>query len=353
MRQIAQSDREPAGQAVTDGGADPAQTSERWWTALGAALGALGAGAMLFGPGPRRAPETGLLRPAAPARVLAAPTPPEARLPAREPPGAPAQQGGGDARPAAAPGAGRSFDCMLSAFEEVEVGSAVRGTLREVYVERGDRVEPGQLLASLDWNTERAALDLAQARADRTSDLRVSAEQARLRDRQRQRAITLHERDSLSLEMRELAETEARIAALEHERAREDEHQALLQLEQARVALQRRMIVSPIAGVVVERMLSRGELVDDEPILRIARIDRLRAEVILPSSLFATLAPGDRAEIMPEPPYDQPRPAEVLITDPIIDGASGTFGVRLGLPNRDLRLPGGLRCQARFAAASR
>lgn len=91
-----------------------------------------------------------------------------------------------------------------------------------------------------------------------------------------------------------------------------------------------------------------GEVVDEETILRIAQIDPLRVEVILPAGTFGHVQPGERAEVVPEPPLDQPRAAEVAIVDPVSDGASGTFGARLLLPNPDRRLPAGLRCQVRF-----
>ena len=64
------------------------------------------------------------------------------------------------------------------------------------------------------------------------------------------------------------------------------------------------------------------------------------------------MKPGDTAEIVPERPYDQPRTAEVSIVDRIIDGASGTFGVRLLVRNQDHDLPGGLRCRVRFPPES-
>ena len=54
---------------------------------------------------------------------------------------------------------------------------------------------------------------------------------------------------------------------------------------------------------------------------------------------------GDRAEVVPEAPLDQPRSARVEIVDPVIDGASATFGAILLLPNADRRLPAGLRCR--------
>jgi hypothetical protein len=75
--------------------------------------------------------------------------------------------------------------------------------------------------------------------------------------------------------------------------------------------------------------------------------------VILPSTLFGRVKVGDRAQIVPEPPYEKPRDAEVVIVDQIIDGASGTFGVRLTIPNPDRELPGGLRCQVQFPGTPR
>ena len=91
-----------------------------------------------------------------------------------------------------------------------------------------------------------------------------------------------------------------------------------------------------------------GEVVDEQTILRVAQTDPLRAEVILPSQLFGLVQPGDPAEIIPEAPLDQALRAEVAIADRVIDGASGTFGVRLLLPNPDNALPAGLRCRVSF-----
>jgi hypothetical protein len=35
--------------------------------------------------------------------------------------------------------------------------------------------------------------------------------------------------------------------------------------------------------------------------------------------------------------------------DRVLDAASGTFGVRLALPNPQQRLPAGIRCKVQFA----
>ncbi len=42
--------------------------------------------------------------------------------------------------------------------------------------------------------------------------------------------------------------------------------------------------------------------------------------------------------------------ATIAVVDPVIDAASGTFNVRLDLPNPDGAIPGGLHCTVKFLA---
>jgi hypothetical protein len=54
------------------------------------------------------------------------------------------------------------------------------------------------------------------------------------------------------------------------------------------------------------------------------------------------------AEVKPESPPGGVYTAVVKIVDTVIDAASGTFGVRLELPNPDYHIPAGLKCQVVF-----
>ena len=94
--------------------------------------------------------------------------------------------------------------------------------------------------------------------------------------------------------------------------------------------------------------MSPGEVVDEDTILRIAQIDPLRVEVVLPAARFGTVQKGMKAAVVPEMPGDQIHVAAVSLVDLVIDAASGTFGARLELPNPDHSIPGGLHCQVRF-----
>jgi RND family efflux transporter MFP subunit len=317
---------------------------KHWWTAFGATI-VFSLIGVLLAPGLARREPTTLPRSAPPE------LPPDVELPAGIPP---SEDAATDRASAAAPlehGAAMetpAFDCMIMPSEVVEIGSSVVGLIDAVTVERGDYVETGEVVAQLESSVEQAAVDVARARARRRGELDSSKVSLELGERRRQRAVNLFERNSLSLDTRQEVETEATLAALELERAKENRRIASLQLDQAIAVLRRHTIRSPISGFVTERLMAPGEVVDEETILRIAQVDPLRVEVILPSQWFGRVHPGDLAEIVPEAPLDEVRKAEVAIVDPLIDGPSGTFGARLLLPNPDHDLPAGLRCQVSF-----
>jgi len=236
---------------------------------------------------------------------------------------------------------------MIAPHETVQIGSAITGLIESIDVERSDYIGTGEVVARLESSVEQAAVKVARARAERTVEIDSTRASHTLGKKRLSRAKDLYQEESLSLDLHDEIETEATLAALGVVEARENHRLAGLQLEQARAALERRTIRSPISGYVVERLMAPGEVVDEQTILRIAQIDPLGVEVILPTQLIGKVSPGDLFEVIPESPHDEPLTAEVDLVDRVVDGASGTFGVRLQLPNPQHLLPGGLRCQAR------
>jgi multidrug efflux pump subunit AcrA (membrane-fusion protein) len=89
-------------------------------------------------------------------------------------------------------------------------------------------------------------------------------------------------------------------------------------------------------------------VVDEETILKIASIDPLRVDVLMPAGRYGAVKSGMRAAIEPEHPADASVVATVSVVDPIIDAASGTFGVQMDLPNPGGSIPGGLHCTVKF-----
>lgn len=130
--------------------------------------------------------------------------------------------------------------------------------------------------------------------------------------------------------------------------ALEERRIAELELKRAQESFKTRTIRSPFDGVVVDISVVPGESVEDRPLLKIARIDPLNVEVIAPVQLLGKIERGMKAKVVPEEPIGGQYIAEVVIVDQVVDAASGTFGIRLELPNPDNALPAGLRCQINF-----
>ena len=244
------------------------------------------------------------------------------------------------------------FEGLIEPFEIVNVGSPVEGVVEQVLVERSGLVHRGDPLVRLESSVEEAALNRAQATAAVEGEIRT--EEARLTHARRQhgRIAELFKSEAISAEKKDEAATEVTLSAARLKKAREDKEVARLEAARAQALLNQRTIKSPIDGVVVERLVATGEFVDDKPLLRLADLDPLRVEVILPDALFRAITPGMDAEVRPDGPEAGSHQARVTVVDRVIDPASGTFGVRLELPNPDYRLPSGLKCTVRFAGVS-
>lgn len=68
----------------------------------------------------------------------------------------------------------------------------------------------------------------------------------------------------------------------------------------------------------------------------------------MPKELFGSIRKKMVAEVSLEKPVGGIYKASVIVVDQVIDAGSGTFGVRLKLPNPNNKIPAGLKCKLRF-----
>lgn len=245
------------------------------------------------------------------------------------------------------------LDCVMQPKATIELGSPEEGILDEVLVERGDLVEKDEVVAKLDMQLERLAVELARLRAKGDVDVRSGREQLEFRRREVARVSELRERDMASQKNYDEADIERRLAALSVERAELEHAIAQVEYDRAKAQLERRLIRSPVDGVVVEVTMSPGEYAYEQaPVMTIAEIDPLNVEVFVPVERYGTVQTGMAAEVRPQAPVSGAHRARVTVVDRVFDAASGTFGVRLELPNPDYTLPAGLRCRVRFPNAA-
>lgn len=167
----------------------------------------------------------------------------------------------------------------------VEVGAKITGRVVSIAVDQGDTVATGQLLVRLDEEEHVAAVQQAEAalaRARATEALaRINAERWR----------QLHAEGGVARMETDVRVTEAAVAADEVKNA-----EATLALARARLA--DTVIVSPLDGYVVSRVLEPGTAVNPgTPILKIADPRTAWVTVHVDERETGAIHPGDPAEI--------------------------------------------------------
>ena len=204
----------------------------------------------------------------------------------------------------------------LRAKEMAEITASITETISEIRFADGDRVQAGQVLATLT-NREQVA-ELAGAEAD------VQESQ-----RQYDRILNLAERGQESRAMldqrrRELETAQARLAAV-----------------QAR--LSDRMITAPFDGVLGLRNLSVGSLMAPGRILTTIVDDTLmQVDFGVPEVLMAAVQPGLELEARSRAWPDEIFRGKVISLNNSVDPVTRAFQVRAELPNPDGLLKPGM-----------
>jgi len=289
-----------------------------------------------------RAPALAFAAAAALAGMLAA-----APAPAAPPGMSPAPHSAGTVNNAlAAPRASRSaVACLIGPERTADIGSPVIAVVDSMQVDNGDSVRAGQPLVLLRSAVENAGVQAAEERARIDADIRAAEANLTLARQRHTRAVQLREQGFVSPQAIEQARVEQDVAQQKVEQARSQKRVSTRDLGVVRAQLEQRTVRSPFAGVVVDRYVNAGERVDDKPLLRVAMLDPLRVEVVLPAARYGSLGLGDRLQVLPELAGAQPVAATVSQVDRVIDAASNTFRVRLKLPNPGHKLPAGARCR--------
>jgi len=239
-----------------------------------------------------------------------------------------------------------ALDCLVEPSEIVELGSSVPGLVDQLFFDRNNFVNAGDIVARLDSRVELATLELARARADIDTSLNLRRENAAFGLRTQNRNQKLFNESTISAQDMDKVKTETYIAQLQARQEEDNKRIAHLEAERAEQALERRTIRSPISGVIIEKYKSIGEYIEAEPVYRIANLNPLHVELVLPVEQLGTVTPGMQAEITLniESEEGNTHVAVVKSVDRVADAASGTFGVLLSMPNSGLRIPSGVRC---------
>ena len=204
----------------------------------------------------------------------------------------------------------------LEAEQEAEIVAKTGGVLLELLVDEGDRVKAGQIVARLDREQERLELRQAKAVLDKLEN-----EFARMEELYNKKLISRDEYDRVRFD-------------LESQRAT---------IELSELQLSYTDVRSPLSGVISERMVKVGNLIQlHQPMFRVDDFDPLLAVLYVPERELSTLEIGQEAVMTFDALPGDEFVGKLKRISPVVDPETGTFKVTVEIPAPDPRLKPGL-----------
>ncbi|WP_397422935.1 efflux RND transporter periplasmic adaptor subunit [Phenylobacterium sp.] len=236
----------------------------------------------------------------------------------------------------------------IVARRQATVSSKISGKVLDLYIEEGQRVDAGQILARLDASNLSAALEQSRAQV---AVAQASAQEAQLelehavpRDR---RLRELHAKGFLSDQAVDDSRNSAETAQAALVVAQRQVTSARAALEVAQRSLDDMVIRAPFAGVVTVKAAQPGEIVSPisgaggftrTGIGTIVDMDSLEVEVDVSESFIGRVKTGMQARVTLTAYPEAAIPAEVIAVVPTADRSKATVLVRVGLKARDPRI---------------
>ena len=229
-------------------------------------------------------------------------------------------------------------------YQTIDVAAAETGIVQDVRVELGQAVKKGEVLGTLDDDVLKASLEIAQLKANSTAAIEAATAELELKQ-QRLNALTeINRTGGGSRDEFSRAKADAELARAKLKLAEEMLAADRLEVKKIEVQLQRRVIRSPIEGVVTDIPRDPGEFVSlTEPkLFTVVRLDRLRAKFYVPAEQSVRFSKAQRVKLAGQAD-EKPLTGDVEFVSPVTHAESGLVRVDVILDNRDGRLRSGQR----------
>ena len=252
--------------------------------------------------------------------------------------------------PGSAGGAGAVLQATgyITARRQATVSTQITGTLTEVLIEEGVRVEKGQVIARLEDSGLRASLTLAEANV-KSSEAQVKTAEAQLSqaqaDSQRQQSLVAS--GMATQQFAEQSRTAVATATAQLDARRREADAARAQVSAARVNFDYSVVRAPFAGVVTVKAAQVGEIVSPlsagggftrTGVGTIVDMDSLEIDVDVNEAYINQVRPDMPAEAVLSAYPDWKIPAHVIAIVPAADRGKATVKVRVGLDQKDPRI---------------
>jgi RND family efflux transporter MFP subunit len=247
---------------------------------------------------------------------------------------------------------GETFESFLEPSRRIDLAPAESGLIDEIQIAEGDRVTVDQVLASLDKEVLVITREIAAAAAAAVGRHDAAVADVRLRETRLQKLRELRAQGHASID--EIQRAEAELTAAQGQRRDIEEQQQIdrLEVRKAEALIERRLIRSPIDGVVTKLHREQGEYVTPvaPTVVTVTQLHPLRAVFNLPHGYSSRLRPGSSIELKLLD-HGATAAGRIELISPIIDADSGTVRVKVLIDNLDGKYQAGGRCVLELVGA--
>jgi membrane fusion protein (multidrug efflux system) len=223
----------------------------------------------------------------------------------------------------------------LTAVREAQMRAETSGPVREIRVQAGERVRAGEVLAKLDDTALNDAYLSARA-AQRSGE--VAFEDAK---RDLERDTRLHQAGAVS--DRDLERSKTQVATAEAALA-----DARARLVSAQEQLEKTTVRAPFVGVVSEREVSPGDVVQPGAHLyTVVDPSSMQLEATVPADQLQSLKLGTPVDFTVSGYGARRFQGRIERINPSVDPATRQVRIYVTIPNRDQGLVGGLFAEGR------
>ncbi len=193
----------------------------------------------------------------------------------------------------------QSYTGVVNAGEQANLSFRVSGTLRQVKVKLGDRVNRGQLIASIDPADFDVQARQASAQAEGSTAQVANAETQLIATRATYRRIErLYENNSLSLSEFEQARSQFEAAQSSLAAAKAQASASAEQVAAARNQVSYTQLVAPFDGVITQLMAEGNEyFASGKSVAVLSSAGHPEVRVSVPEGLIGSIAPGDSVDV--------------------------------------------------------
>ncbi len=253
--------------------------------------------------------------------------------------------------------------------EQARVSSEVAGVVRQVLVDLGREVVPGQVLVRLEPREMEIALRRAESQLRQTEaqlgidgvrvkepppDDDVAAMRTALANRddaraQLARAQRLRSLNLLSQADLDAAQTRVKVTEAAYQTALENVQSLRASLQERRAAFelaQKKLndteIRAPVAGSVSERLVQPGEFIrENTPVIGLVQMNPLKLRTGVQERYAGLIRPGQSVQFRVEPYPDRTFAGKVANVSPAVDQSTRTFTVEVLVENPERLLKPG------------